>query len=103
MIERIKTIAESLHSELSTIRRHLHSYPELSFQEFETAKYIESELDKIGITDYKRIANTGIVALIKGKNPDKKCVALRADMDALPIQEDNNMSYKSRNSGVMHA
>lgn len=78
-------------------------HPELSFKEIETQKFVEQKLREYGIHNFKRMANTGVVALIEGKNPARKVVALRADMDALPIQETNNTSYVSRNDGVMHA
>jgi amidohydrolase len=86
-----------------SLRRHLHSNPELSFQEFETAKYVANSLRNIGLEPVEGIAKTGISALIEGKNPTKKVIALRADIDALPITETNNVSYKSQNEGVMHA
>lgn len=85
------------------IRRHIHAHPELSFKEHNTSAYVHAQLEEIGITDRKDIAGTGIVAFIKGRNPDRKCVALRADMDALPIREENDVVYKSINEGVMHA
>lgn len=84
-------------------RRHLHAHPELSFHEFETQKFVEQQLEAIGITAHKRMANTGVVALIEGQNPGHKTVALRADMDALPIQESNAVDYCSTVPGVMHA
>ncbi len=83
-------------------RRYLHTNPELSFQEFNTQKYVAEQLKSMGITPTE-IANTGLVATIEGRNPDKKVVALRADMDALPIVEANDVPYKSQNPGVMHA
>lgn len=82
-------------------RRHLHSHPELSWQEFETTEFILNELKKIGIEDISRPLKTGLVAKIE--NGKGKCVALRADIDALPITEQNTCSYKSQNYGVMHA
>ncbi len=82
-------------------RRHLHSHPELSWQEFETTEFILNELKKIGIEDISRPLKTGLVAKIE--NGKGKCVALRADIDALPITEQNTCSYKSQNDGVMHA
>ncbi|WP_240432933.1 M20 metallopeptidase family protein [Taibaiella koreensis] len=85
------------------MRRHLHQHPELSFQEYETAAFVASELDKLGIVYEKGICGTGVVALITGRNPGRKCIALRADMDALPIEEENETEYTSRNKGVMHA
>ena len=78
-------------------------HPELSFQEFNTAKFIAKTLKEMNIALQEGVANTGLVALIKGKNPDKATVALRADIDALPIHEANEVPYKSKNEGVMHA
>lgn len=83
-------------------RRYLHTNPELSFQEFNTQKYVAEQLKSMGITPTE-IANTGLVATIEGRNPSSKVVALRADMDALPIVEANDVPYKSQNPGVMHA
>lgn len=98
-----KSRLQSLVPELISIRRHLHSYPELSFEEFETSKFIQSQLTKHHIEFSTGWVKTGIVAIIKGINPDKKCIALRADIDALPIVEKNNVSYCSKNIGIMHA
>lgn len=103
MIEKIKSLSSKFHSDIVAIRRHLHMHPELSFQEVQTANYVWGKLDEIGISEKLHMAETGIVALIKGKNPGKKTIALRADMDALPITETNNVPYKSQNEGVMHA
>ena len=102
-IEKVKLLAKQFHPEIVSCRRHLHMYPELSFKETETQKFVEQKLKEFGITDFKRMANTGVVALIEGKNPRKKVVALRADMDALPIQETNKTDYVSKHAGVMHA
>lgn len=99
----IKRSARDLSPDLIRIRHHLHAHPELSFQEYETSKFIQEQLSALGISYKAPVAGTGIVALIKGKNPEKKVIALRADMDALPIQESNTTSYKSQNEGVMHA
>ena len=99
----IKKMAEAQHATLINIRRHLHMHPELSFREFNTAKFIAKTLKALNIECQEGIANTGLVALIKGKNPDKATVALRADIDALPIHEANEVPYKSKNHGVMHA
>lgn len=96
-------MAQEQRTTLVGIRRHLHKYPELSFQEFNTVEFISQTLKKWGIESCERIAGTGLVALVKGKNPDKATVALRADMDALPIQEANKVVYRSKNDGVMHA
>ncbi|MBS1587511.1 MAG: amidohydrolase [Bacteroidetes bacterium] len=103
MIDRIRQKAEQYYPEVQAIRHHIHSHPELSFQEFETSKFIAGKLKEWGIEHQTGVAGTGIVGLIKGKNPEKRCIALRADMDALPILEANTISYKSQNDGVMHA
>ncbi|GAB4110077.1 MAG: M20 family metallopeptidase [Thermoflexibacter sp.] len=102
MIDTIKNLAKQYSSEIIVNRRHLHTYPELSFQEFKTSQFVANQLKSFGITP-QPIANTGLVALIEGKNSQKKTVALRADMDALPITEANEVPYKSQNQGVMHA
>jgi amidohydrolase len=81
----------------------LHAHPELSYQEYNTAKFIAKQLLSFGIQVHEGIAGTGVVAIIEGKNPTKKIIALRADIDALPIQEINSKEYKSTNKGVMHA
>lgn len=99
----IKQKASSYKQEVIAIRRHLHQYPELSFQEFETSKYVCEKLDEYGIEYKSGYVKTGIVGLIEGNNPDSKIIALRADLDALPITEENKVDYKSKNEGVMHA
>jgi len=101
--EKIKQLAAQYQPEIVSCRRHLHRNPELSFQEYETQKFVEEKLRGYGITDLKRMAETGVVAQIKGNNPSVKTVALRADMDALPIQETNRKDYVSAVPGVMHA
>lgn len=101
--DRIKSLAQAYKQEVIDLRRHLHSHPELSFKEFQTAAFVAEKLKEIGITEIESKATTGWSALIRGKNPEKKVVALRADMDALPIIEANEVSYKSQNPGVMHA
>ena len=101
--ENIKRIANDISRDVIEIRQHLHSNPELSYQEFETARYVAESLKNIGLSPVEGIAETGVSALIEGKNPSKKVVALRADIDALPIAEQNEVAYKSRNEGVMHA
>lgn len=102
MVEKIKDLAKRYSSEFIEVRQHLHAHPELSYQEFETSKYVQQKLNNWGIP-FEIKATTGVVGLIKGKNPDKKVIALRADMDALPIKEENDIAYKSKNEGVMHA
>lgn len=103
--KKIKILAEKNYTEIVKIRRHLHSYPELAFCEKQTADFIISELDKLHIRYDKNIAGYGIVAFIEGKKKSKtkKTIALRADMDALPIEEKNKVSFTSKNKGVMHA
>ena len=100
--ENIQQLAKQNAAEFIAIRHHLHSHPELSFQEFETSAFVQQKLQDWGIP-FEVKATTGVVGLIKGKNPDKKVIALRADMDALPIIEENEIDYKSQNNGVMHA
>jgi len=85
------------------IREHLHANPELSFQEYKTAQFVSDQLSEYGIDHQTGIAGTGIVGIIKGQKPESKVIALRADMDALPILEENKVPYKSKNKGVMHA
>ncbi len=99
----IQQMAKAQHATVVNIRRHLHMYPELSLQELNTAKYIAKTLQEMGIEFQDGVANTGLVALIKGKNPDKATIALRADIDALPMEEVNDLPYKSQHKGVMHA
>ena len=99
----VRKLSEKYKNELITLRREFHQNPEVSWKEFRTSRRIEEELKKIGISTEK-IANTGIVGTIQGEGNSKKIVALRADMDALPIQEANeDIPYKSNNKGVMHA
>jgi amidohydrolase len=100
--EKIQQLAEQYAPGFISIRHHLHAHPELSYQEFETSKFVQQKLTETGIP-FKVMATTGVVGLIKGRNPDKRVIALRADMDALPIREENDIPYKSRNEGVMHA
>jgi amidohydrolase len=90
--------------ELIKIRRHLHQHPELSFQEYETNAYITHVLDEWGIPYTNHVAGTGIVVILQGVEATKsKCIALRADIDALPITELNDIAYVSQNRGIMHA
>ncbi|HMH24236.1 MAG TPA: M20 family metallopeptidase [Puia sp.] len=100
--DKIQQLAEQYAPEFISIRRHLHEHPELSYQEFETSKFVQGKLSETGIP-FQTMATTGVVGLIKGKNPEKRTIALRADMDALPIKEENDISYRSKNEGVMHA
>ena len=100
---RILELASSKLPQVIKQRRHLHQHPELSFKEFETSKYIAKQLDEMGIPYQTGFVETGIVAHIKGKNPNKKSFALRGDMDALPIHEKTDLPFASVNSGIMHA
>jgi len=102
LLDKIKTLAAQHQADNIAIRRHLHANPELSYQEFETSKYVQAQLTAIGIP-FTVIATTGVLGIIEGKNPSKRVIALRADMDALPIVEENKIDYKSNNDGVMHA
>lgn len=104
MINQIKTLAHQIFDDVVSNRRHLHANPELSFHEFETSKFVKNKLTQWGIP-FTEMANTGVVGLIKGKKADsEKVIALRADMDALPITEANDEKiYRSKNEGVMHA
>jgi amidohydrolase len=103
LLDSIKQLSETYFDDTIAIRRHLHAHPELSYKEFNTAKFVAKKLNEYGLSPTEGIAETGIVALIEGKNPSKKTIALRADMDALPIQEANEVNYKSTVPGVMHA
>ena len=102
LLEKIKSLAKQHQAENISIRRHLHANPELSYQEFETSKYVQAQLKAIGIP-FTVIATTGVLGIIEGKNPSKRIIALRADMDALPIIEENKVDYISTKEGVMHA
>lgn len=102
ILDKIKALAAQHQAENIATRRHLHAHPELSYQEFETSKYVQAQLTAIGIP-FTVIATTGVLGIIEGKNPTKRVIALRADMDALPIIEENKIDYKSTNEGVMHA
>lgn len=100
--DEIKKIASEIREDILIKRRHLHQNPELSFKEFKTSAFIKNSLDEIGIP-WIPVADTGILATLHGNHQTGKVVALRADMDALPIQEDTNLAFKSINQGVMHA
>jgi amidohydrolase len=102
MKQQIQQLAKSYANEFIEIRHQIHANPELSYQEFETSKFIQQKLQSWNIP-FEIKAATGVVGLIKGKNPERKVIALRADMDALPIIEENDVPYRSKNIGVMHA
>lgn len=99
----IRELVEKYTQENIEIRRHLHKFPELSTQEYKTQEFICAELEKYGIEYNSNYSKTGVVGIIKGKNPEKRCIALRADMDALPIEEKTDLEFKSVNKGIMHA
>jgi hippurate hydrolase len=103
MIDRIRQQAESLYPLVRRFRHTIHAHPELSFQEHQTAAFVAEQLEAWSIPFEKDIAGTGIVALIEGRNPNSRCVAVRSELDALPIQELNDVPYRSRNEGIMHA
>ena len=99
--ETIKLLASTYFEAYRSIRHHLHAHPELSFQEFETSKFVQNELSKLGIP-YTVMGTTGVIGILQGR-PSDRIIALRADMDALPIHEENKVSYCSTKEGVMHA
>ncbi len=103
LLDKIKKLSQQYAQDVIGWRRDIHANPELSYKEFNTAKLVLDNLKNFGLKPTGGVAGTGVVVLIEGKNPTKKTVALRADMDALPIQETNSVEYKSRNAGVMHA
>lgn len=103
LVDKIKTITSKKKSDVIAARRWLHQHPELSFEEVNTSQYIQKRLTELGIEFRAGVVKTGIVALIKGRNSESRVIALRADMDALPILEENKVSYSSVNEGVMHA
>lgn len=100
--ERIRQLAKDHAAEFIGIRHHLHAHPELSYEEYDTSAFVQQKLQSWGIP-FVVMAKTGVVGLLKGKNPGKRVVALRADMDALPITEENDIAYKSVKPGIMHA
>lgn len=102
LVETIKSIASRIHDDVVEVRRHLHANPELSFKEYETSAFVKKQLDELGVP-WKAVANTGVLATLTGKLPSKEVIALRADMDALPIQEQNKVPYASKTPNVMHA
>jgi amidohydrolase len=100
--EQIQELSQKIFNDVVANRRHLHTHPELSFNEVATSAYVAAKLDELNIP-YVRMADNGLVGLLKGSKPSDQVVALRADMDALPITEANDVPYKSQNVGVMHA
>jgi len=100
--DKIQELSAEIFEQVVGYRQHLHANPELSFHEYETSAFIKKHLTEWGIP-FSEMANTGVVGLIKGDLPSDNIIALRADMDALPILEANEKPYASKNKGVMHA
>lgn len=100
--QKIKDLARQYANDFINIRHHLHAHPELSYQEFETSKFIQQKLLEFNIP-FEVKSTTGVIGLIEGKNPSSRTIALRADMDALPITEKTDVPYQSQNPGIMHA
>jgi len=103
MISTIQKLAKEVAPKVQAWRHHLHANPELSFQEVETAKFVSDRLTDFGVKHQNGVGGTGVVGIIQGKNPESRTIALRGDMDALPILEQNEVAYKSNKPGVMHA
>ena len=101
--DKIRERAKAYFPNVVEMRRHLHAHPELSYEEVETGKFVAQKLTELGIPHVHGVAANGVVGLIEGRNPSKKVIALRADLDALPIQERNDVPYKSTVAGKMHA
>jgi amidohydrolase len=101
-VQRIQELVKAGHLESIAIRRHLHARPELSFQEHATAAYIAERLEEWGIEVRRNIAGTGVIGVVRGASPGRT-LCLRADIDALPIQEAEGPAYRSQHAGVMHA
>ena len=100
---KIKELSERYYRQLQQWRHHLHRRPELSFDEHQTQQYLSGELAKLGIRDIQTVAGTGLLARLEGKNTDGKTLVLRADTDALPVNEENDIPYRSQHPGIMHA
>lgn len=100
-LEIIKKQIKEKSEEFINIRRHIHENPELGMKEFSTSDFIIEKLKEFGLKEVRKIKDTGVVAIIRGKSDN--CIAIRADIDALPITEDNDLDFKSKNIGVMHA
>ncbi|MDC0831414.1 N-acyl-L-amino acid amidohydrolase [Geitlerinema sp. FC II] len=103
MLDRIKDIAKQLAPRLIEIRRHIHTHPELSGQEYQTAAYVAGVLSSCGLQVREGVGKTGVVGELAGQNRDRRRIAIRTDMDALPIHERTDLSFASRNTGIMHA
>jgi len=102
VLHTVQNLAKQYKQQFIQLRNHLHANPELSYKEFETANFVRQQLTSFGIS-FTTVATTGVIAIIEGNNPASRIIALRGDMDALPIQEENDVAYKSVHAGVMHA
>ena len=98
----VKDLVHSYEEPLKEIRHHLHENPELSFEEYRTAEYIRKALESMGIALQDGITGTSTVGILKGREAGP-CIAFRADIDALPVEENNDLPYKSKTPGIMHA
>lgn len=105
ILQFIRQKSLDLFEKVKGYREHMHMYPELSYQEYETMEYVSQCLTKLGIEHEKGVGKTGIVAIIRGDHHSSEdaCIGLRADLDALPIIEDTDLPFQSKNNGVMHA
>jgi amidohydrolase len=103
MLSLIQNLAREAAPRVRSWRHHIHAHPELSFQEFETSAFVSERLTEMGVPHQSGVAGTGVVGLIEGTNPTSRTIALRGDMDALPISEQNEVPYKSTKPGIMHA
>lgn len=101
--EQIRSLAEKHFADVLAMRRHIHMHPELSYNEVETSSFVAAQLQRLGLEVKSGIGGYGLTAFIEGKNPSSRLIALRADMDALPIHEQNEVPYKSKHDGIMHA
>lgn len=101
--EKVETLAKEFESEIIGIRRHLHRNPELSAREVATRRFIETKLEEWGVAYRSGYSGNGVVGMIEGRRPESRCIALRAEMDALPIEEQTGLDFASQNKGVMHA
>jgi amidohydrolase len=103
MLAKIQSLATTLAPRLIEIRRHLHAHPELSGKEYQTSAYVAGVLSAAGLHTQEEVGKTGVVAELSGGGTDKRLLAIRTDMDALPIVERTGLEFSSRNEGVMHA
>src|SRR4051812_19318021 len=102
LTQRIQTLAEKYHPEMIRLRREIHQHPELAFEEVKTGALVADTLEKCGVEVKRGVARTGVLGFIRGGNGGRK-IALRSDMDALPITEATGLEFASKNPGKMHA